>query len=354
MEPQENADAYQKMAIIIQGAFEQLLAPLRTIAPAQLLESTTAETFFQNFLIQADGFAEKSSQEFAKTIREFSIVPEVRGTPTVELAEKIRGACFEKLDRILASYVAALKDLNLDLTITSSQLAGSSVIDAALHGAAVGQLAGGLGRAGKKLGTFYAIWKGVEELVAQGTLEEQQLELLKMARRLPYEKIAEFLKTAAGLPEELLDYGCAKCFGGQVDFARQREVVESVSGATSSKLQEAVTSTETLPSVEEEVMRKKAAIEAEKVAVEAEKVAVEAIEAEQNLKSTLRRGCAVCLGSVAVVALIVGFVAMASGENGNDRERGFVAVIVAIVFGLAAVLVYDKPPKPKEQVAVPQ
>src|SRR6267154_4611344 len=102
MEPQVNADAYSKMASVVEAAFGQLLAPLEKIRnPTKLLESTTAELFFQDFLIQAAGFVEKTSQEFAKTLRQFSIVPEVRGTPTAELAKKIRDTCFEKVDRIL-------------------------------------------------------------------------------------------------------------------------------------------------------------------------------------------------------------------------------------------------------------
>src|ERR1700704_6239350 len=115
MEPQVNADAFSKMASVVKAAFGQLLAPLERIRnPTQLLESTTAEFFFQDFLVQAVGFAEQTSQEFAKALRQFSVVPEVRGTPTSELAKRVRDTCFEKVDRVLTSYIEALKDLNLD------------------------------------------------------------------------------------------------------------------------------------------------------------------------------------------------------------------------------------------------
>jgi hypothetical protein len=247
------------MASIVQAAFDKLLKPLEKTRDAeQLLESTTAEEFFREFLIHADAFAEKSSQEFAKTLRQFSAAADVRGTPTTELAKQIRRTCFERLDRILSSYVTALKELNLDMSITGSQLqlAGSSVIDAALHGAAVGQLAGGLGRAGKNLGTFNAIWKGADELLRQGALVAQQMELLEKARGLPYEKMAEYLETAAGLPEELLDYGCAKCFGGNVDFAEQKRAVDSVHANFQSKLFAASDMAAKLPAVEEELRTK--------------------------------------------------------------------------------------------------
>ena len=336
IKPQQRADAYSEMAFIVRAAVEQLLAPLERIRnPTQLLESTTAESFFQDFLLQADRFAERSSQEFAKALRQFSIAPDVRGTPTADLAKKIRGTCFEKLDGILACYVAALQDLNLDLSTSSSQLAGSSVIDAVLHGAAVGQLAGGFGRAGSKIGTFSAIWKGAEELLKQGALAEQQLELLKRARRLPYEKIAEFLETAAGLPEELLDYGCAMCFGGQVDFARQREAVASVSAATSSKFKEAVALAQTLPSVEEELMQREAA--------------VEAVEAEKKQELAGKQGCAGCLGFIAVIVLIGGIATVASPEKPDDAGQGLIMVVVALVFGLAAAVVYANARRSKQE-----
>ena len=223
MGTQENADAYSQMAFIVQAALEQLLAPLEKIrSPTQLLESTTAECFFRDFLIQADRFAEKSCQDFAKALRQFSIVPEVRGTPTTELAKRIRGTCFETLDRILVNYVAALKDLNLDLSFAGSQLAGSSVIDAALHGAAVGQLAGGFGRAGKDIGSFNAIWQGANELLKQGVLAEQQLELLKRARQLPYRKDWRVLADS-------------RRAAGRIDGLRLREMLRRPSGLHSAK-----------------------------------------------------------------------------------------------------------------------
>jgi hypothetical protein len=322
MEPQENADAYSKMAFIVQAAFEQLLAPLeRTRSPAQLLKSTAAESFFRDFLIQADSFAEKSSQEFAKALRQFSIVPEVRGTPTTELAKKIRGMCFEKLDRILASFVAALKDLNLDLSITSSQLAGSSVVDAALHGAAVGQLAGGLGRAGKNIGTFNAIWKGADELLKQGALAEQKLELLKRARQLPYEKIAAFLEASAGLPEELLDYGCAKCFGGQVDFSRQQAVLSNVQASCESRLKKAIEVTKNLAQVQQEQNWQKS----------------QKIQQKEKVEAKKSGGC--CL---VVVGLVFAIGGIGAWTEANADEGGLIVVagmgLVALLVGLSRLL----------------
>src|SRR6266480_2369865 len=122
MTPEENVDVYSKLASIVQDAFDELLKPLeKTRNAEQLLESTTAEQFFREFLIHADAFAEKSSQELAKTLRQFSVLADVRGTPTTELAKKIRNMCFERLDRILSSYLAALKDLNLDMSVVGSQ-----------------------------------------------------------------------------------------------------------------------------------------------------------------------------------------------------------------------------------------
>jgi len=329
MTPQENVDVYSKMASIVQAAFEELLKPLEKTRDAeQLLESTTAEQFFREFLIHADGFAEKSSQEFAKTLRQFSAVADVRGTPTTELAKQIRKTCFERLDRILTSYVTALKDLNLDMSITGSQLAGSSIIDAAMHGAAVGQLAGGLGSAGKNLGTFNAIWKGADELLRQGALAAQQLDLLKKARQLPYEKIAEFLETAVSLPEELLDYGCAKCFGGEVDFSRQQSALESVSSHATAKLKEAISLVKAIPVIEEK------------------KAAIEAVKTEEKKQAESKKGCAGCLGLLAFCFLFGGVATLFTETASDQITAAIVFIVIAVGLGIAAATYGSKKTPP--------
>jgi hypothetical protein len=327
--PQANVDVYSMMASIVRVAFDDLLKPLeKTRNAEQLLESTTAEEFFRDFLIHADAFAEKSSQEFAKTLRQFSAVPEVRGTPTTELAKQIRKTCFERLDRILSGYVAALRDLNLDMSITGSQLAGSSVIDAAFHGAAVGQLAGGLGSAGKNLGTFNAIWKGADELLRQGALAVQQLQLLQRARRLPYEKIAEFLDTSASLPEELLDYGCAKCFGGGVDFGRQKAALESISSQTTDKLKEAVSLVRAIPVAEEK------------------KVAIQAVKAEEKKKEESKHGCAGCLGLLALCFLGGGLAALFTNTDSDQITGDIVVTVIGVGLAIGAGSMYASKKKP--------
>jgi hypothetical protein len=249
----------------------------------------------------------------------------VRGTPTTELAKKIRDTCFESVDRVLISYIEALKDLNLDFNSVNNQIAESSAVGAALHGAAVGQLAGGLGRAGKTLGTFNAIWQGADQLVKQGLLAEQQLTLFNRAKRLPYEKIAAFLEGAAVLPEELLDYGCARCFGAQVDFARQRQALELISSGTSGKLKEAITLVRNLPTVEEELKQKKAAFEAGKA------------KEDQRLKR--KKDNAYLLGGFGIGALIIGWGICFEEAGRIDWNPAIVGTAIAAVFMIAAAAV---------------
>ena len=42
------------------------------------------------------------------------------------------------------------------------------------------------------------------------------------------------------LPEDLLDYGCAKCFGGEIDFARQTMAIQRIEKCIKRKLEEAM------------------------------------------------------------------------------------------------------------------
>jgi hypothetical protein len=134
---------YTVMAEVITDAVDELLQPFSSIRdPVQFLESTTAEGFFRDFLIRADRFADKCCHEFAKTLRESSVLTDIRGTPTAELAKQIRGSAFEKLDAILRSYVSALHALNFDTGTVAGLLSNSSIIDSALGAAAIGRVAG--------------------------------------------------------------------------------------------------------------------------------------------------------------------------------------------------------------------
>jgi hypothetical protein len=129
------------------------------------------------------------------------------------LAKQIRETAFEALDGILVDYVNALNQIHVDLKDAASNFSDSSILGEALKAAAIGRVAGGFGGSGKLLGTVGAIAAVGKEAMKQRALVAQQKQLEAQAKSLAFSKILEYLKAVEALPENLLDYGCAKCFG---------------------------------------------------------------------------------------------------------------------------------------------
>ena len=146
--------AYTAMAAAVSAAVEDLLLPFHVANADELGQARTADEFFQEFLSYADRFTENCCQHFAKVSRQASVVPEVRATPTLVMSKQIRETSFASLDSLLVGYIQALRQIGLDLSRASSQLQEGSMLGAAMRGAAVGQVAGGLGSTGKTLGVF--------------------------------------------------------------------------------------------------------------------------------------------------------------------------------------------------------
>ena len=243
--------AYDAMAKAAQASVGQLLTPFKAAANADaLLKTMSSEDFFKKFLVYADQFSDVCCQEYAKIMRQCTLMPEIRGTPTLTLAKDIRKDVFEPLDGILVSYVEALKQVGIDLGAVSTQLHNSSVTDAALKGAAVGQVAGGFGDSGKTLGGLNALMQAGAEAERKLALLQQRAELLKQAETMTLPKIVEYLKAVMKLPERLLDFGCAKCFGGQVSLERQQKATEEVMAAITPQLEAAMSLIQGLPEAE--------------------------------------------------------------------------------------------------------
>ncbi len=243
--------AYSAMANAAQTSVAQLLIPFKVASNADaLIRTMSSEDFFKKFLVYADQFSDLCCEDYAKIIRQCSSVPEVRGTPTQALAKEIRAEVFAPLDAILSAYVQVLKQLGLDLGAVSAELRGSSVVDSALRGAAIGQVAGGFGSSGKTLGTWNALVQAGAEAERKLALMQQQAALLRQGESMTFPKILEYLNAVKKLPETLVDYGCAKCFGGQVSFERQQGALEGVLAAITPKLEAAISLTHELPEAE--------------------------------------------------------------------------------------------------------
>ena len=125
----EGTSDYEQLADAVLTSIGQLLIPFQlsdpgdgskppVIPPAIL----NREVFFQRFLIYADKFTDQCCQDFAKIMRRASAVPQVRGTPTVQLAKEIRENAFGAVDRVLISYVSALRDISVNLAAVSKNL----------------------------------------------------------------------------------------------------------------------------------------------------------------------------------------------------------------------------------------
>lgn len=232
-------DTCAELGRIAQGATTKLLQPFTN--PSDEERDTPIEDVLLRFLIYADDFTETCCHQFANTLRRTSVLPDVRGTPTTALARQIREECFSKTDKILASYLEALRGCNIDLKIAAAQLQDTSVLGAALRGAATGQLAGGLGKTGATLGIFSAVLSGVAESDRQMGLLWEQRKAQADAKRLASRKMAEYLASVKQVTETLLDFGCAKCFGGEVDFTLQSQVLTEVEQAMGDNIAKAIT-----------------------------------------------------------------------------------------------------------------
>ena len=219
-------ETYKELATIAKSAAMKLLQPFTN--PRAEGENVPLEEKLLSFLIYADDFTETCCQQFSITLRRTSVLPEVRGTPTTALARQIRGECFAKTDAILAAYLEALKGCQIDLKVAAGRLQETSVLGEALRGAAVGQLAGGLGKTGATLGVFSGVIGGFLERERQTGLLWEQRKAQVDAQRLASRKVVEYLASIKQVTETLFDFGCAKCFGGQVDFTLQSTALAEV------------------------------------------------------------------------------------------------------------------------------
>jgi len=231
-------ETYKELANIAQTAATKLLQPF--INPSDDDENLPIDEKLLSFLVYADNFTETCCQQFAITLRRTSVLPEVRGMPTTALARQIREGCFAKTDRILASYLEALQGCQIDLKVAVGRLQETSVLGSAFRGAAVGQLAGGLGKTGATLGVFSAVLGGIAESDRQTGLLWAQRKAQADAKRLAGAKMVEYLTSVKEVTETLLDFGCAKCFGGGVDFQLQSAALADVEKAIGADINTAI------------------------------------------------------------------------------------------------------------------
>ena len=330
---ENKGSAYEAMAEAVKTSFEQLLIPFHAASePHGLLRDMTTEAFFQKFLVYADKFTGQCCQDFSKILRRASVVPEVRGTPTLQLAKQLREVVFEMPDKILVGYVGALRQINLDLMGVAGSIADTSVLGEAMKGAAIGRVAGGFGETGKVLGAVGAMAAAGQEAMKQAALLEQRKQLEAQATGLAFSKILEYLKAIEALPENLLDYGCAKCFGGQIDFSRQAQAVQQIQASNKPKLEQALNFALRFQKDELERTSRAAAVQAEKLQ-----------KNKEAADSATNKGCGGCLVVVGI-ALVIAVIGMAvdAAPNGAPEEVGVGFVVGGVLLGFGIYLLAKK------------
>jgi hypothetical protein len=324
MSDSPESNGYDAMALAVKASIEELLIPFHVASDSpEFLRDISTDEFFRKFLVYADKFTGRCCQELSKIFRMVSIVPEVRGTPTLELGKQIRHTVFEGPDRTLVSYVDTLRQINIDLGGVTQTLSDSSVLAEAMKGAAIGRVAGGFGDTGKVLGAVGAIAAAGKEAAKQQALLAQQQKLMDESRNLAFSKIIEYLKEVEALPENLLDYGCAKCFGGKIDFSRQALAVASVGDSIRANMEHALALTLSLQRIQREQAAK----------IQEEATAKAAQESEKAEKAT-NKGCGGCLVVVGVIMLIGTIGAISESGSEDDTIYGIVISVGLIAGGI--------------------
>jgi ribosomal protein L40E len=217
---------YTQLSQMLQKPVGEILSFLEMMIEVGALAT---DSFVMDFLAAANGFTERCCSSCAELLRHSSRLPEVRATPTVTLANQIRAEVFLKCDAILEQCRQHLQAGVNAIARVPSQEPG--LISTALQGAATGQLAAGLGRHGKTLGTVGAVLAVGEQWSRRTALLAAQLDAAEQAQAAARGKIPEYLGAMIpGLCQDLFDYGCAKCLGAEIDFKAQEEALDKFGG----------------------------------------------------------------------------------------------------------------------------
>jgi len=215
---------YTQLSQTLQKPVDEILSFLEMKIEVGALAT---DSIVVDFLAAANGFTERCCSSCADLLRHSSRLPEVRATPTVTLANQIRAEVFPKCDAILEQCRQHLQAEVTAIARIPSQEPG--LISTALQGAATGQLAAGLGKHGKTLGTVGAMLAVGEQWSRRTALLATQLEAAEQAQASARGKISEYLGAMIpGLCQDLFDYGCAKCLGAEIDFKSQEAALDKL------------------------------------------------------------------------------------------------------------------------------
>jgi hypothetical protein len=188
--------AYDALAQVVRETMVEFLAASKVGTDAETLTAISAdEPFIQRFKelverrnAQTEKAIEACCRETAKIMRRCCVGTDLRAMSTSSLAREIRQEVFGPLDE----YLRRLTELEKNLELIISKLQeGSTIPSGIMHG----------WRQGGELGS------------------------------------GDYLEMAKDVPERLIDYACARCFGSQVSFERQDKALEPIHAWIEQELQ---------------------------------------------------------------------------------------------------------------------
>ena len=209
-----DASAKQGLEVIagmIGSTIERFLESFRTTTP--MAPSSFTQEFFVHFLFTADAFANDCSAECAKLICRASVRSDLRAGKESLVARLVRSRCFEYLDAALIDYVKALDHLGYRPQALLPKLTGPRIRELLKEG-------------GPESSTGRV--EGVGKRAAP--------QLLKTAALM---QIAEYLQRLRSLLPQLLDYGAAKLFSGELDLVEHRKSLQTVHEKVLKQIEEA-------------------------------------------------------------------------------------------------------------------
>jgi hypothetical protein len=177
---------YEAFAVVATSNLSLLLSPFDEFRDSETLRATVgSERFVRAFLNHSDEFCSRCSSQAAKLMKECTVSPGIRAMPTVELTKEIRAVVFEPLDRPMAGLKGLLAELE---NVT------------------------GILRAG----------------VNDSAMRLRGMNLVRGSEALIVKSVGEYLEELSNVNEQLVDFCCAKVFGGQISMEKQKAALQAV------------------------------------------------------------------------------------------------------------------------------
>ena len=177
---------YEAMAQVAREAMAKLFSAF------EVGTATGAEELVERLAIETERTMDTCCRETAKIMRQCATTPDVRGIPMVSLAREIRNEVFQELD----AYIQPLSALRTDLAILASTLKSD---------------------------------QDSHRLRTRSVLDQAKGKIMEARKG--------YLEIVEKVPEALLDYAFARCFGNQVSFERQSQAVAAIRASCEHGLQ---------------------------------------------------------------------------------------------------------------------